>query len=311
MSRLLSPLLMGLLISCSILEDTDITSVDELEDLKLKSIQITETLNGNAITNTATVMEEVINDPLRPSLTKRVTISWPSFTNPKFQFRSGVTSNISIVSEYFTDGRIKFWRVKSSGIEKETYEFVYGNGVLYALQTTIIANLDTTLYKDIYSSADSYNFPTERISFTKAHPKGETIAVFGSNESFATPCSYKFVWQYGTCEPTSPSTCKWTEKKQYNYCDGSNFYILNKDNTEGARTQFSALSTGQQLQEVYFGETQDTGSCCGDKYYFHPYLFMAGDFRLKILYAADWWKDDINFTGISNQSVRIKFQNGY
>lgn len=312
MVRLLFPVFTLLLLSCTILEDTDITSDEDRLGLKLKSIQITEILNGNTITKTTTVTEEVVNDPSNPNITKRITIPWPDFTTPKFQFRSGVTSDITLVSEYLVNGKIKFWRVKSSGKDVEIYEFLYGNEILGILKTTIIVNNDTTTYKDVYST-DNFNFPTVRVAPTITHPKGEPIANFGGNQPFPNQCSstdFKFVWQYGTCVATSSSSCDWTEKKQYNYCDENNFYILNKNATEGGRTQFSVTAPLQQVDEVYIGENQNTGTCCGDKYYFHPYLFMPGDIRIKIMYAQDWWKDDINFTGGTNQSVRFKFQYG-
>lgn len=306
MSRLLFLILMGMLLSCTILENTDITTASELKALKLKNIEVTETLNGNTITNSATITEEAINDPSQPSLSKRISISWPYSSNSKFQFRSGATSDITLVSEYLYNGKIKFWRVKSSGKEVEKYEFLYDpNGVLGLLKTTIITNSDTTTYSDSYSS-DVYNFPMVRWASTKAHPKGEPVANFGSDKSLPTPCSYKFVWQFGTCVSTSSTTCEWTGKKQYNYCDANNFYILNKDGTEGGRAQFQVIEN-ELLEEVYLGENQSTGSCCGDRFYFHPYLFMPGDIRVKINYAIDWWKDDNSFSGATDQSVRLKF----
>jgi len=316
MSRVLSLLLMGLLLSCSILEDSDITSAEERLGLTLKSIQITEILNGNAISKTATVTEEVVNDPLNPNIKKRVTILWPDFTTPKLQFRSGVTTGITLVSEYLANGKIKFWRVKSSGTEYETYEFKYdGNSVLNILLSTVMTTGNqTTIDKDYYDIAN-FNFPTMRYAVDPVTLKQNPAvkANFGGNQPFPNQCDvndFKFIWQYGTCVATSPSTCEWTERKQYNYCDSNNFYIINKNSTEGAHTQFSVTAPLEQLEEVYLGENQSTGTCCGDKYYFHPYLFMPGDLRIKIMYAQDWWKDDINFTGGTNQSVRLKFQYG-
>jgi hypothetical protein len=299
MVRLLFAAFTVLFLSCTILEDTDVTTADELQKLKLTSIEITETLNGITNTQTAKVAEEIINETLPNGaiLAKRKTISWPTFTNPKFQFRSGVTKDITLVSEYLYNGKIKFWHVYSSGVEAEKYEFLYDNGVLAFLKTTITANNQKTQVVDHYS-LDSYNFPTSR--------DGASPANFGSDKSLPTPCSFKFVWQFGSCVSTSPSTCEWTEKKQYNYCDADNFYILNKDGTEGGRAQFQVIQN-EILEEIYLGETQSSGSCCGDKFYFHPYLFMPGDIRIKIMYAPDWWKDDISFSSATEQNVRIKF----
>lgn len=305
MARLLFVVFTVLFLSCTILEDTDVTSFDELGKLKLKSIQITEILNGNAITNKATVTEEVINDPQRPNLTKRVTISWPTFANPKLKFRSGVTSDITLVSEYLVNGKIKFWRVKSAGTEYETYEFQYDADVLNFLVTTIkdkSTNQTIITYKDLYFTKDLY-FPQYRNPFYD--PKNN--ASFGGDAITPNnPCGFSFVWQYQLeCTTATPPVCTFKNKKEYNYCEGNNLYIVTPAGA-GGRIQFQVFQT-ELLEEVYLAESQSGGSCCTDKFYFHPYLFMPGDVRIKIMYAPDWWKEETSFSGDIDQSVRLKF----
>jgi hypothetical protein len=310
MSRILFTILQALLLSCTILEDTDVTSLDELRKLKLKSIQITETINGAAILQTAFVTEEDINETLPNGaiLTKRKTIAWPAFTNAIFQFRSGVTSDITLVAEYLTSGRIKFWRVKSGGTEYETYEFQYdGSGFLNLLKTTIknkTTNLIVIDDKDSYVTKDLY-FP--QIRNPSADPKLNNKASFGGDAITANnPCGFSFVWQYPLeCTTATPPVCTWKNKKEYNYCDGNNFYIVTPAGA-GGRIQFKVLQT-ELLEEVYLAESQSGGTCCTDKFYFHPYLFMPGDLRIKIMYAPDWWKEETSFNGNIDQSVRLKF----
>lgn len=300
--RIFSIALIGLLFSCSILEDTDITSYEEFNSLTLKSIQITETLNGAATLKTALVTEESISEtlPNGSTLTKRKTISWPAFSNPKLKFRSGVTSDITLVSEYVSSGKIRFWRVKSAGVESEKYEFLYNSaGNLAFLKTTITTNINgvtsTTLDTDQYS-IDELNFPVVR----NAASTDLTIkANFGGTPLTITDCGFKAVWQSvwnGTA---------WVNKKEYNYCGGNDLYTVTPTDA-GGRIQFKVLQT-ELLEEVYLAEIQSGGSCCTDKFYFHPYLFMPGDLRVKIKYAPDWWKEEPSFSNDIDQSVKLKF----
>jgi hypothetical protein len=307
MSRILFTILPALLLSCTILEDSDITSYDELKKLKLKSIQITETSNGIANLKTALVTEEDINEtlPNGATLTKRKTISWPAFSNAKFQFRSGVTSDITLVSEYFANGKIKFWKVKSGGTVYETYEFKYDAGVLNFLVTTIkdkSTNQTITTDTDIYDTKDLY-FPYYRNPF---YDPNNNASFGGEAITSNNPCGFSFVWQYQLeCTTATPPVCTWKNKKEYNYCEGNNFYIVTPAGA-GGRIQFQVFQT-ELLEEVYLAESQSGGSCCTDKFYFHPYLFMPGDLRIKVMYAPDWWKEETSFSGDIDQSVRLKF----
>jgi len=307
MVRLLFAAFTVLFLSCTILEDTDVTTADELQKLKLTSIEITETLNGSTSTQTAKVTEEIINEtlPNGATLTKRKTISWPSFANPKFQFRSGVTSDITLVSEYLVNGKIKFWRVKSAGTEYETYEFKYDADVLNFLVTTI---KDKSTNQTIITNADLYftkdlNFPQYRNPIYD--PKNN--ASFGGDAITPNnPCGFSFVWEYELeCTTTTPPVCTFKNKKEYNYCEGNNFYIVTPAGA-GGRIQFQVFQT-KLLEEVYLAESQSGGSCCTDKFYYHPYLFMPGDVRIKIMYAPDWWEEKTSFSGDIDQSVRLKF----
>jgi hypothetical protein len=309
MYRLLSFLLIGILFSCTILEDSDITSLEGLKKLRLTSVQITEAINDNVITKTAVATETTIDETLPNGvrITKRKTIAWPALTN--FQFRSGASSGITLVSEYLANGKVKFWRVLSDQDTLETYEFKYNsNGILNFLVTKI---KDKTTHQLIVDDSDlyelnQYNFPQQRNPF--ADPSKKNKAVWGGDKISINSCGFSYVWQYYLeCTTATPSVCSWKNKKEYNYCSSDNFYVVTQTGSPGGAGHFKIVENGELIEDVYLGEDQNNGSCCGDQYYFHPYLFMPGDIRIKILYAPDWWKEDITNDGNIRKSIRLKF----
>ena len=299
--------MLALFFSCSILEDSDITSSDQFKKLNLKSIEITQTVNGNSITKIASVKTEAIDESSSiGKLTKRVTISWPTFEDQRFRFRSGVTDAITIIGEYGADDKIKFWRVKSSGTIAETYMFIHNSdGTLNTLKSFITVDGIVTTNTDPYST-DILNFPTVRNLYS-ADPTIKKS--WGGPVQSVTPCGFSLLWQYDlTCPTGTPQPpCVWQNKKEYYYCNQDNFYILNKEGSQVGRSTFSTIES-DLLEEVFWEESLNNNTCCGDQFYFHPYLFMKVDPRIRIMYAPDWWKEDSNFNGETNQSVKLKFR---
>lgn len=309
MPRFLSVVLMGMFLSCSILEDSDITSTAALKKLKLTSIVITDDINGNVTTHTAAASDADINETLKNGvkIRKRKTISWPAATT--LQFRSGATSNIMLVSEYLENGKIKYWRVISAADTLETYEFIYdGNGILNFLSTKIVDKTTKQIIvndKDQYAKTDLY-FPLQRNP--NADPSKMISAIWGGDKISINSCGFGFVWQQILeCTSTTPPVCSWKYKKEYNHCSSDNFYIVTQTGSPGGAIHFKIIGTGELLEAVYLGEDQNNGSCCADQYYFHPYLFMPGDMRIKIMYSPDWWKEDITNNGSTRKSIQLKF----
>jgi hypothetical protein len=92
--------------------------------------------------------------------------------------------------------------------------------------------------------------------------------------------------------------------KQYNYCDKDNFFI----EPGGQSAQFYV--TGDVLvEEVYMAgnRTPSDPTCCLDKYYFHPLLFIPVNYQLRIMYSPDWWKEDAAVGGKESESIKLNF----
>ncbi len=298
MSRLLSIVLVGLLLSCSILEDSDITSLDELKKLKLKGIEITQVLNSGTLSQGMPVQDSVLDISFYlGKLTKQTKIQWHEVQSSyKLKFRSGVTSNIIIKNRYFEDGKIRSCWVYSGGTIREQYYFRYNSkGRLVTLSTTVLetgqtlpySTYDTLIYQD--AGFDWYAIRSSKDASRRVLFGGDLL----SNEVclFVGPIYF-----------TDASITD----KQYNYCDKDNFYIY----PGGESADFYAIGD-DLLEEVYIGNRRKDSdrNCCGDQYYFHPILLIPADYRLRIMYALDWWevKNSTNPSGDKDQSVRLKF----
>jgi hypothetical protein len=302
MLRIICSLAFAVLLSCSILEESDITSSDDLKQLKLTSLEVTETLDGFSTTKAALVKDESVNEVVEgATISKRVTISWPTFTNPKLLFKSGATTEIQIIAEYFANGRVKFWRVKSGGTEVEKYIFRYDAiGAITSLQTYFNNAL---WYDDTFIQGD-LNFPSVRNQNVPNNTTNRPKGVFGGTPLSVNNCGWGFVWQYDL--DCSSGKCIWTNQKEYNYCSIENFYIVNKGGMAGGKISYNVFES-DLIEEILIGESEGANACCLDKFFFHPFLFMKADNRVRIQYAVDWWQENNDNSNNKNRSVRVKF----
>lgn len=299
-----------LLISCSILEDSDITSYDELKDLKLNGITFTQILQTGTYTRGISAVDSVLNISI-PSgkLTKQTRLNWgdvdvSSKTPSKFRFRSGATSNITIVNQYFDNGNLRSSWVYEGSTIRELYYFSYNSdGKIQALYrilytdpndlTKKTASYDSILY-DPGSGGKYYGFAT------RGSPDDPTKrGVFVAEPISTNPCD--LVWVFKRSANTSlgiPAV-----DKEYDYCGPTNFYIY----PGGQSADFKSIGT-DLLEEVYIGDrfTDSDKKCCSDIYYYHPILFLPVALQYKNMYAIDWW-EEVTPTTPSNKNESVQF----
>ena len=162
MLRPVSIVMIGILLSCSILEDSDITTYDELKNLKLNEITFTQVLSSGTYTRRIPATDSTLNISFSlGKLTKQTKLTWGDVdaygkTSSKFRFRSGVTSNISIVNRYFDNGNLRSSWVFSGSTIRELYYFKYNsNGKIQTLLRTLYTDPNdltkkTTSYDSIF-----------------------------------------------------------------------------------------------------------------------------------------------------------------
>lgn len=295
--------LFALLFSCSILEDSDVTSYDELKTLKLKGITFTQILNGVTYSRGIPATDSALNisSPLG-KLTKQTKLTWGN-VDAKFRFKSGATSNITIVNRYFDNGNLRSSWVYSGSTIRELYYFTYNsNGKIQTLARTLYTDPNdltktTTSYDSIY------------------YDPGSGGKFFGFAMRSSNDATKRGVF---TAEPISPNPCEiaWVFKrtananlgipavdKEYDYCGSSNFYIY----PGGQSADFKSIGS-DLLEEVYLGDrvTDSDKKCCSDVYYYHPILFLPVSINYKIMYAVDWW-EEVTPTTPSNKNESVQF----
>lgn len=301
MSRFSSLAILGLLISCTILEDSDITSYDELKSLKLKGITFTQVLNGITYSRGIPATDSILNIsfPLG-KLTKQTKLTWGN-VDAKFRFKSGAASNITIVNRYFDNGNLRSSWVYSGSTIREAYRFTYNsNGKIQAVSTTLYTDPNdltkkTTSYDSIFYDTGGKFFGFATRSSNDATKRG----IFTAEPISPNSCEVSWVFK------RSVNTGNPADDKEYDYCGSTNFYIY----PGGQSADFKSIGS-DLLEEVYMGDrvTESDKKCCADVYYYHPILFLPVSINYKIMYAVDWWEEVTPATPSNkNESVQFSF----
>lgn len=322
-----------LIISCSIIKDSDVTSLDQLNKLKLSSIDIVQDLSGTVSTGKAVVTDSIygtpatagvfidINNLITGSVTKQTSITWPLFTKTKMLFRSKITSTGIVIKNYFyQNGAPRSCTVYQNRQLKEWYSFYYNNSwKLTNIRSRIYSSVptaDTTIYRDslIYNSSGYISSMVRKSPTTpsKVAMINFTYQQYGSNSSLqlgGTTFSYSgYNYFYSNCNCPNNSG---------NACSGADAQVSNLS------ARF--IATGAQLSSIVtqlkIDDIKNTGGNCGgsggpsdyDTYYYHPLMLLRGSFThgdiLLNIYAIDWWQPggQISSNPSSNQNVTFNF----
>lgn len=301
MNRFLPIGILFFVVACSIIEDSDISSLKEFEQIKLKSIQITQ------VVNTAKINQQVKVDSIVENVDgsdlNAIYFSWPEvFSTSKLKFRSGVTTKIKVKLVLRKDGQIKACFVYSDiPSEYESYIFAYNStGKRISLTTTITDVItETTLYRNY----DQYDPPGNYFAYRNLGQASG--AIIGGDPITATGCYIQMPHYYNY----NNTNATYATKRQYNYCDKNNFFI-DGGPSSGTTSQFYVIGD-DLIEELFIGNkrTDKDLFCCSDQYYFHPVLISTVDLRLRVMYALDWWEEQTssNPSFDKDQSVKLQF----
>jgi hypothetical protein len=318
-------------VGCSIVKDSDVTSIDQLNSLKLRSIEIIQSLSSSPLSNTATIIDSAANSPVTIDFAKSIPgtivnfqlIKWPNVpTNSKLQFSSGVTSGITLSISFYQNGLPRTTAVYQNGIPVEVYKFLYNqNWQVTHLVTTdsIISASNTVYYRDslVYNSSGLVASLIRIYSKTSHTTLNYAYSQYGNNTNLGgSSVSYGSLnYFFGNCLCPGNS-------------DGSCFGCSSNSTSGGGNTQSNYIIQQNQtldlLSQLTIEDVKITnGSNCGsgsgagtnyDTYYFHPLMilknkFSHGDVLLNI-YSIDWWKQgaplsQTNYKG--NESISLNF----
>lgn len=329
MVRLLSFIFFAFVFSCTIIEDSDITSQEELDNLVFSAIEIRQEMSSGNTTSTATVTSiAVVNipvsvPPFNGTLTKQVHMDWPALTaNSKLKLKSGDVTPFKSRTSYLSSGQpYNFYLFHVSGSDTiifEWYRFRYdANGRLSNIITNVpyVENTPAT-------SRDTLIYETSgRLSsITRKYPATGTSTTF-------TNLFYKT--SYNNSYNLNQFNFQGINYQNYTSCSGGGcgpYWGGNYHASPGTDPNSNNFPTGVmnlatfQMEYLSMQDFNSIGLICANKpcsawidtFYLHPLMILkdqlnAGD-DLLFIYMVDWWQPVSTQESANNEKVTFTFK---
>ncbi|HTH56091.1 MAG TPA: hypothetical protein VL728_08585 [Cyclobacteriaceae bacterium] len=324
------PLLLIIGFSCSIIKDSDITSLSQLNQLRLSGIDVTQNLATTIVpTATIAVTDSIyktpitttidLNNKINGTIVRQSIFTWPVFTKTKMIFRSKISSTgIVIRTSFYDNGNPRGTTVSQNNQLKEWYSYLYNSQWRVTNVISRVFATDTTVYNDslIYNTQGyvstllrrSKGAPLVTLNFQYQTYSSNSLPQLGGSSSAVQYNGYNY--NYGNCNCPSSSG---------NSCSGAD---LNTNSGQlNARYIITGAQTNSILTQLEIDDIKTGGGNCGnsgntgayDTYYFHPLMinrgyFTHGDILLNI-YSIDWWLPGAVTTGgpTTNEGITFKF----
>ncbi len=294
-------LLFLIVFACTIIEDSDITSISELNSLKWNGVQfVQETNSGNSSAMMQLVYDSVKNvvDPVTGVLiVKKMKFSLPSLANRKMRLRSGTDANTNLYISYKSGNQpFNVWITKGDSIV-ELYRFRYNTSNVLSKIISIINPADDLPPKAWTNDTLIYNTNNRIGSMTRRSPIGTptgTISVEYYNPPNTGIIKVTFS---GRSYQSAGFSCN--DGGSTNTCGG---YQIQPWSSQPPQLGFrfnnlSTLSTTESFTDQRFYSDNSSG-CQGcsrelDKYYLHPTMIVRSQLPLgndlTMIYMIDWW----------------------
>jgi hypothetical protein len=322
-----SLLLCSIILSCSIIEDSDITSKEEFDNLRFKSVSIKqETSQGNnsMIANVTSRSEVSIPTP-NGLITETFYMDWPALTG-KLKLKGGYTASFKTYTSFLGTGKpYTFSIFDSDSVLLELYRFRYdASGRLVQIITNVPfveggpPTSNDTLY---YGNANNMMELTSIVRRSSDPSKAGTFTLASTGGSiFSTGWSFDFK---GT---------RYSKACQGNGCGeyyGGNYHIRPSNGGQ----PFGLLNvTDSQRAFVNIEDNNkplDNYGCSNcirysDTFYFHPLMILkdqlvftsdnlqGGNARigdvLFFIYMVDWWNPISAQETSNNEKIVFEFK---
>ena len=308
-----------LLVSCTIIEDKDITSLADLKKVKLTSIDIFQDTHAGSKTVTAKLVEDATINITTPDgiLNRYVEWSVPALPSLKLKYRSPITTVHKYYQYYLSNGNLYTFGVQKDTIFAEVYRFRYdATGRLNKIITFINPSLSSSTTIDL-ASKDTliYKSSGELEKITRKLPDGST-SDFTSLTYNNRVTGFTFSGKNYDGNSQGSGNCPNNGSGQ-DLCGslstpGSNPnpnlsgpYVNYYDQKEIGLLNYFQLQDGRYNGSNFY---QCSGTACGrelDTYFFNPLFVIRNQLKLGddllILYAADWWK--AGTAAVDNQKI--------
>jgi hypothetical protein len=321
MVRLLSFVLAAFIFSCTIIEDGDITSQAELDDLQYASLEIKqETASGTSTLLATVTSEKEVNITVAAGkLTRTVYTDWPALgTNSKLKLKGGTTTAVRSYTSFLESGKPWTFYFFSAGTDSTIVE-------LYSFRYNSSGRLSNVISRVPYvpggpaTSNDTliYDNNGRLASITRKFPATGTTAAFTGFSYQNSDNAYKvnqFVFQGMNYQiPCQGSGCGSHWGGNYHVSPGSN------PNSSNFPTGVMNLATFQReylsMQDFNnINQSFCSGSGCSawiDTFYLHPFMILKDNFDegddFLFVYMVDWWKPSTPQASTTNEKVTLSF----
>jgi hypothetical protein len=289
------------LISCTIIKDSDITSKSELDKLTLKSFEIVQNSQaGNSSLTAALKYDSTVNrisGGTGAHVSRVKGFALPPLGNYKMKLKSGTTSATEIAIGYTDKGRPNAFVIYKGDSAVEIYKFFYnvsGQLIKFVVDIDPVDNLpellhikDTIIYTagNVYPSSIIRHSPDDAVAgtFTPCQNCGSGSSAQGINQiSFQGQTTYQLNFNSG-------GDCN--SNNYYPYpCGGINRTNQNGGGQNGSQNQLTFVNNFTFEKTI---QTFLTSASNVDSYYFHPIMIVKdliphGDFYFWF-YSVDWF----------------------
>lgn len=318
MVRLLSFVVAAFIFSCTIIEDGDITSQEELDNLKLLSIDIEQQASVGTSSSVARVTSDrVVNIPVAGGVvTRQIWMEWPALgVNSKLKVKSGATTTFRSYASFLEGGKPWTFYLFSSGTDStilELYSFRYNASGRLASVTTRAPYVNggpaTTYDTLIY---DNGGWVLNSGGFIRKYPGTSNTATL-TNLNYHTSGNSYYLNDYQFQGIKYQKRCQGGSE-----CPnwGGDYHVMSNGFPVGVMNLATFKKEYLDLQDVNTIEQkcQNNNPCSFwiDTFYLHPLLILKDQFDhgddLLLIYMIDWWKYTTTTPSTTNEKVTIRF----
>lgn len=283
--------------SCSIIQEGDITSPDQLSDLKLTSFEIIQSTSNGSSTATAKLDYDSVQNFIDPNtgtkITRKVEYTLAALGNLKMKFRSGATTGTRIYVYYTDTKKVYTLGVIQQDSVVELYRFRYSSsGQLNKIVTFIdpinkpltVATNDTLIY-----AGNTIKKLTRRYSGSST-----SIDITYNTSGSNAQDTYVSILSNGYNNNCSNNNSSGGDCSNYSNTQGQNTGGVGPEITISAAELLDKLSQlNLQDRRVGFTNQSNTFHRELDTFYFHPTMLLRNQLsqgnHLLVIYMMDWW----------------------
>lgn len=288
------PYLFLILCGCTIIEDSDIVSDVQLDELELISFTIKEVTSDNRSVQATLLADSAVNISVGDGsfITRIAWYSLPKWNSVAMKFRSGAQSALSIYNSFLSDGKPFTFVLYDGDSAVEIYQFRYLNGKLNKIITTInpVDNLPFTVRTNdsiVYNGSDISSIIRRSPDLAMRGTFSDISYMTFGGTSDKMISSAKFGgWEFhlgqDNCPGNAGISCATVNSTYYN----------NTGNLNASYTIRSVSIVNSDVELTI--EKSNFNNCCRglDTIYFHPLMFWRSRVQLGAsllpLYIIDW-----------------------